>query len=154
MRALVQLGSVAQLVEQEPLKLLVAGSSPARPTIFFRKMFSIRNPQEGIVLDLLAQGPHRDRVLLTKLKERLQTSDDITEALRQLAYCLLRKNPETFAQLMARLEEENKVRHTDSLVLEKSEWDPERQFVASRIYELAEGSRQGTLDVMRYMKTA
>ena len=25
-------GSVAQLVEQEPLKLLVAGSSPARPT--------------------------------------------------------------------------------------------------------------------------
>ncbi len=27
-------GSVAQLVEQEPLKLLVAGSSPARPTMY------------------------------------------------------------------------------------------------------------------------
>ncbi len=58
-------GSLAQLVEQLAFNQLVAGSNPARPTIFFPKSSSARRCLDQSV-QLLTQFAHLEHLALER----------------------------------------------------------------------------------------
>lgn len=118
-------------------------------------MFSIRKPTESIVIDLLADGPKRDHELFRQLNLRIEANLNVpTEIARHFLAWLLTHDQESFENMMADLEVRGVVERHDNLIRVESDWEDERTYIGSRMYELRDGIYSQAVDVLPFLKTA
>ncbi len=118
-------------------------------------MFSIRKPTEAIVIDILMNGRMEEGALLQKTNEKTkELVDGITQYGRHLAYLLLAHTPQTFAAMLRDMEAREVVKRTEILIKDEPEWEPPKQFVKERLYELVGKTREEFAPTLRLAAVA
>ncbi len=134
-------GSVAQLVEQEPLKLLVAGSSPARPTIFC--MSSLAKSTEQMVIAVLANGPKTEPELIRGVEQQAEEYiRRITILGRRLLRYLMVEKDGTLQDVIGRLEKRGLIQREEERFKDESDHEDARTYVTKRTYHLVRQTRE------------